>query len=46
MLRFLNSVYCKIASHDLVEAGSCPFTGQHYYVCLRCDTMVPLYYVD
>lgn len=27
---------CKIKSHNLVEAGACPFTGKSYTVCLRC----------
>ena len=27
---------CKIKSHNLVDAGSCPFTGKSYMACLRC----------
>jgi hypothetical protein len=27
---------CKIKSHNLVEAGACPFTGKSYMGCLRC----------
>jgi hypothetical protein len=27
---------CKIKNHNLVDAGSCPFTGKSYMACLRC----------
>jgi hypothetical protein len=29
-------VVCKIKKHNLVDAGSCPFTGKSYVACLRC----------
>jgi hypothetical protein len=31
---------CKIKSHDLVDAGSCPFTGKSYLGCLRCRVTI------
>ena len=31
---------CKIKSHNLVDAGSCPFTGKSYSACLRCGVTV------
>jgi hypothetical protein len=27
---------CKIKKHNLIDAGSCPFTGKNYLACLRC----------
>jgi len=31
---------CKIKSHTLENAGSCPFTGKSYNVCTRCLRMI------
>ena len=31
---------CKIKSHNLVDAGSCPFTGKSYSGCLRCGVTI------
>jgi hypothetical protein len=31
---------CKIKSHNLVDAGSCPFTGKNYAACLRCGVTI------
>jgi len=31
---------CKIKSHDIVDAGSCPFTGKSYKACLRCGATI------
>jgi hypothetical protein len=31
---------CKIKSHILVDAGSCPFTGKNYQACLRCGETI------
>jgi len=31
---------CKIKLHDLVDAGSCPFTGKSYLACLRCGVTI------
>jgi hypothetical protein len=27
---------CKIKQHDMIDAGSCPFTGKTYVECTRC----------
>jgi hypothetical protein len=31
---------CKIKSHDIVDAGSCPFTGKSYNGCARCGITI------
>jgi len=31
---------CKIKLHNLVDAGSCPFTGKNYAACLRCGATI------
>jgi hypothetical protein len=31
---------CKIKSHILVDAGSCPFTGKSYNACIRCGANI------
>ena len=31
---------CKIKSHNLVDAGSCPFTGKSYKACTRCGATI------
>ena len=37
MIRYAISYFvCKIKKHDLVNAGSCPFTGKNYNTCTRC----------
>jgi hypothetical protein len=33
----VNYIICKIKDHDLVDAGSCPFTGKTYLACIRCE---------
>jgi hypothetical protein len=33
---------CKIKSHNLADAGSCPFTGKSYSACLRCGAMIAI----
>lgn len=38
-----NSLICKIKSHMLEKAGSCPFTGKTYDVCKRCNKMVEVH---
>jgi len=32
--------FCKIRSHNLVDAGACPFTGKNYAACLRCGVTI------
>jgi hypothetical protein len=36
----LNYFICKLKKHTLVDAGSCPFTGKNYQVCLRCGETI------
>jgi hypothetical protein len=31
---------CKIKSHNLVDAGACPFTGKSYSACTRCGATI------
>ena len=35
-------IKCKFKGHQLVAAGSCPFTGSTYEYCERCGAMIPL----
>jgi hypothetical protein len=37
----IKSIVCKAKGHDLVVAGSCPFTGSTYDYCERCKAMIP-----
>ena len=36
----INYFICKIKKHNMVDAGSCPFTGKTYMGCLRCGGTV------
>jgi hypothetical protein len=29
-------IICKFKNHNMINAGSCPFTGKSYMTCLRC----------
>jgi len=31
---------CKLKSHNLIDAGSCPFTGKKYAGCIRCGATI------
>ena len=31
---------CKFKSHELIGAGSCPFTGKDYLACIRCGATI------
>ena len=33
-------IICKIKDHNLISAGSCPFTGKNYVACLRCGATI------
>jgi hypothetical protein len=35
-------ITCKVNSHLLIEAGSCPFTGKSYNLCTRCGAMIAI----
>lgn len=37
---------CKIKGHNLIVAGSCPFTGRTYNYCKRCTSMIPMEPLD
>jgi hypothetical protein len=37
----INYFICKIKKHNMVDAGSCPFTGKTYMGCLRCEDNSP-----
>lgn len=37
---------CKIKGHDLIPAGSCPFTGTTYMYCKSCSNLVPMEVLD
>lgn len=30
------SIICKFKGHTLTDAGSCPYTGKTYNICMRC----------
>jgi hypothetical protein len=38
----ISILICFIKGHNEVNAGSCPFTGQSYNYCERCNRMRPL----
>jgi hypothetical protein len=35
-------IVCKVKSHILVTAGTCPFTGKSYNACTRCGAMIAI----
>jgi hypothetical protein len=35
----LNSFICIVKDHSFVEIGKCPFTGNNYKMCTRCEEM-------
>lgn len=39
MIKLIKMYWCKIRGHKLQDAGSCPYTGLSYKVCLNCGTM-------
>lgn len=42
MLNKFIGIVCKFKSHQLVRAGSCPYTGSTYEYCERCHAMIPI----
>jgi hypothetical protein len=36
----INIVFCKVKGHNLVDAGKCPFTGNEYVLCTKCESMI------
>lgn len=39
MPRMINRLICKVKKHNFHRAGSCPFTGKTYDICIRCQTL-------
>jgi hypothetical protein len=35
----IQRLICKVKGHILVDAGACPFTGNTYVGCTRCNTL-------
>lgn len=42
----LKFALCKVISHKEVYGGSCPYTGMRYNYCERCESMIPIDYID
>lgn len=38
----LKSLICIIKGHAFVEVGKCPFTGNQYKMCTRCQEMATI----
>jgi hypothetical protein len=38
---YFNRVKCYFSGHNLIEAGSCPYTGSVYDYCDKCEMMFP-----
>lgn len=43
---YVKYAYCKVTSHNEVPAGSCPYTGMRYNYCRRCQSMIPIDYIE
>lgn len=39
MLKMIKKIICKFKGHQVQRAGSCPFTGKTYDVCVRCQSL-------
>jgi hypothetical protein len=37
---FLKSLTCIVKDHSFIDVGKCPFTGNNYKMCTRCQEMV------
>ena len=35
----MQRIVCKFKGHILVDAGTCPFTGNTYVGCTRCNSL-------
>ena len=46
IVRLINATICRIKSHDLINAGGCPYNGQTYQYCKRYTSMIPTMKVD
>jgi hypothetical protein len=36
----VKSLICITKDHQFIEIGKCPFTGNQYKMCTRCEEMV------
>jgi hypothetical protein len=36
----VKSLVCVAKDHAFIEVGKCPFTGNEYKMCTRCEEMV------
>jgi len=41
-INMIKYLICKIKDHNLIKAGSCPYTGLTYNYCERCSAMIPI----
>jgi len=37
---YINLIKCIFIGHNYVDGGSCPFTGNSYNTCIRCEVSV------
>jgi hypothetical protein len=40
LMNILRSFKCKRSGHELLDAGSCPFTGLTYKECVKCGSLM------
>lgn len=40
MFIIIKSFICIFKNHDFTDIGKCPFTGNQYKMCTRCQEMV------
>ena len=38
--QLVKSLFCVAKNHNFIDAGKCPFTGNNYMMCIRCEEMV------
>lgn len=41
MKHYFLRIKCYFKGHNLIEAGSCPYTGSTYDYCGSCESMIP-----
>jgi len=42
IINVLKSLICIFKNHSFIEVGKCPFTGNNYKMCTRCQEMVTI----
>ncbi len=40
--QLLKIITCKFKNHQIISAGSCPFTGKSYNACTRCGATIAI----